>query len=59
MKQFEEELLKDDWTRVKPEVEVKKISIPQGVERCELNRKCSVRLRELILNDLTVFYPQS
>ena len=26
MKQFEEELLKDDWTRVKPEVEVKKIS---------------------------------
>src|SRR5271167_117799 len=32
MKQFEEELLKDDWTRVKPEVEVKKISIRQGEE---------------------------
>src|SRR5208282_3235614 len=32
MKQFEEELLKEDWTRVKPEVEVKKISIAQGEE---------------------------
>jgi len=24
MKQFEEELLKEDWTQVRPEVEVKK-----------------------------------
>ncbi len=32
MKQFEEELLKDDWTRVRPEVEVKKVAIPQGEE---------------------------
>jgi transposase len=32
MKQFAEELLKDDWTRVQPEVEVKKVSIPQGEE---------------------------
>jgi hypothetical protein len=30
MKQFEEELLKDDWTRVRPEVEVKKVAIPHG-----------------------------
>src|SRR6266478_4933590 len=30
MKQFEEELLKDDWIRVRPEVEVKKVAIPQG-----------------------------
>jgi transposase len=32
MKQFEEELLKDDWTRVRPEVEVKKVAIPKGEE---------------------------
>jgi transposase len=32
MKQFEAELLKDDWTQVRPEVEVKKVAIPQGEE---------------------------
>jgi transposase len=32
MKQFEAELLKDDWTRVRPEVEVKKVPIPRGEE---------------------------
>jgi transposase len=32
MKQFEAELLKDDWTRVRPEVEVKKVPIPHGEE---------------------------
>jgi transposase len=32
MKQFEAELLQDDWTRVRPEVEVKKVAIPQGEE---------------------------
>ena len=32
MKRFEEELLKDDWTQVRPEVEVKKVAIPQGEE---------------------------
>ena len=32
MKQFEQELLKDDWTRVRPEVEVKKVAIPQAEE---------------------------
>ena len=32
MKQFETELLKDDWTQVRPEVEVKQVSIPQGQE---------------------------
>jgi transposase len=30
MKQFEQELLKDDWTKVRPDVEVKKVPIPQG-----------------------------
>ena len=32
MKQFAAELLKDDWIRVRPEVEVKKVVIPQGEE---------------------------
>ena len=29
MKRFEAELLKDDWTQVRPDVEVKQIAIPQ------------------------------
>jgi transposase len=32
MKQFEAELLKDDWTQVRPEVKVKKAGIPQSEE---------------------------
>ena len=32
MKQFEAELLKEDWIQVRPEVEVKKVAIPQGEE---------------------------
>ncbi len=32
MKQFEEELLQDDWIQVRPEVEVKKVAIPKGEE---------------------------
>jgi len=32
MKQFEAELLKEDWTQVRPEVEIKKVPIPQGGE---------------------------
>ena len=30
MKRFEAELSQDDWTRVRPEVEVKKVAIPRG-----------------------------
>ena len=32
MKQFEAELLKEDWTRARPEVKVKKLPIPRGEE---------------------------
>ena len=46
MKQFEEELLKDDWTRVKPEVEVKKASIPQGEETYILCRTAGRKEKE-------------
>jgi transposase len=46
MKRFEAELVKEDWTWVRPEVEVKKVAIPQGEEtlpdRLSFNRQCSV-----------------
>src|SRR5664279_3109420 len=46
MKQFEAELLKDDWTRVRPEVEVKKIAIPQGEETYILCRTAGRKEKE-------------
>jgi transposase len=46
MKQFEAELLKDDWTRVRPEVEVKQVAIPQGEERYILCRTASRKEKE-------------
>jgi len=46
MKQFEEELLKDDWVRVRPEVEVKKVAIPQGEETFILCRTSGRKEKE-------------
>lgn len=46
MKQFEAELLKDDWTRVRPEVEVKKAAIPGGEETYVLCRTAGRREKE-------------
>jgi transposase len=46
MKQFEEELLKDDWTQVRPEVEVKKVSIPKGEETYVLCRTSGRKEKE-------------
>ena len=46
MKQFEAELLKDDWIRVRPEVEVKKVAIPQGAETFILCRSSGRREKE-------------
>jgi transposase len=46
MKQFEEELLKDDWTRVRPEVEVKKVAIPGGEETYILCRTAGRKEKE-------------
>src|SRR5262249_11588944 len=46
MKQFEAELLKDDWTRVRPEVEVKRVAIPQGEETYILCRTASRKEKE-------------
>ena len=46
MKQFEAELLKDDWSRVRPEVEVKQVAIPQGEETYILCRTASRKEKE-------------
>jgi transposase len=46
MKQFEAELLKDDWTQVRPEVEVKQVAIPQGEETYILCRTASRKEKE-------------
>jgi transposase len=46
MKQFEAELTKDDWTRVRPEVEVKKVAIPQGQETYILCRTAGRKEKE-------------
>jgi len=46
MKQFEAELLKEDWTRVRPEVEVRKVAIPQGEETYILCRTAGRKEKE-------------
>jgi transposase len=46
MKRFEAELLKEDWTRVRPEVEVKKVAIPQGEETYILCRTAGRKEKE-------------
>jgi len=46
MKRFEEELAKDDWTQVRPEVEVKKVAIPQGEETYILCRTAGRQEKE-------------
>jgi transposase len=46
MKQFEAELLKEDWTQVRPEVEIKKVAIPQGEETYILCRTSGRKEKE-------------
>jgi transposase len=46
MKQFEAALVKDDWTRVRPEVEVKQVAIPQGEETYILCRTAGRKEKE-------------
>src|SRR5271169_296286 len=46
MKRFEAELLKQDWTQVRPEVEIKKVAIPQGEETCILCRTAGRKEKE-------------
>jgi transposase len=46
MKQFEAALLKEDWTQVRPEVEIKKVAIPQGEETYILCRTSGRKEKE-------------
>jgi transposase len=46
MKQFEAELLKQDWTQVRPEVEVKKVATPEGEETYILCRTSGRKEKE-------------
>jgi transposase len=46
MKRFEVELLKDDWTQVRADVEVKQIAIPQGEETYILCRTAGRKEKE-------------
>jgi transposase len=46
MRQLEAELLKDDWTQVRPEVEVKKVAIPEGEETYILCRTTGRKEKE-------------
>ncbi len=46
MKHFEKELLQDNWTRVRPEVEIKQVAIPQGEETYVLCRTAGRKEKE-------------
>src|SRR6202161_2730650 len=46
MKRFEAELLRDDWTQVRPDVQVKQIAIPQGEETYILCRTAGRKEKE-------------
>jgi transposase len=46
MKQFEKELLQDDGTQVRPEVELRKVAIPQGEETYILCRTAGRKEKE-------------
>jgi transposase len=46
MKQFEAALTAEGWTRVRPEVEVKKVAIPQGAETYILCRTAGRKEKE-------------
>src|SRR3984893_6433272 len=46
MKRFEAELLKDDWTQVRPDVEVKQVATPQGEETYILCRTAGRKEKE-------------
>src|ERR1700740_2672148 len=51
MKRCEAELLKEDWTQVRPEVEVKKVAIPEGEETYILCRTAGRREKEKAIRE--------
>src|SRR6202050_65186 len=46
MKQFEQELLRDDWVHVRPDIEVKQVTIPRGEETYTLCRTTGRKEKE-------------
>lgn len=46
MKRFEQELLADDWTQVRPGVQIKRVAIPQGEETYILCRTAGRKEKE-------------
>jgi transposase len=48
---FEAELLKQDWTQVRPDVEVKRIAIPQGEETYSLCRTAGRKQKEKAIRE--------
>ena len=46
LKQVETELLQEDWTQVRPEVEVKQVTMPQGEETYILCRTAGSKEKE-------------
>src|SRR5580704_16896724 len=51
MKRFEAELLKEGWTQVRPEVEVKKVAMPEGEETYILCRTAGRREKEKAIRE--------
>src|SRR6266567_1073887 len=51
MKRLEAELLKEDWTEVRPDVEVKRIAIPQGAETYILCRTAGRKEKEKAIRE--------
>jgi transposase len=51
MKRLEAELLKEDWTEVRPDVEVKRIAIPQGEETYILCRTAGRKEKEKAIRE--------
>src|ERR1700723_1402224 len=46
MKQFEQELLRDDWVQMRPDIEVKQVAIPRGEETYILCRTTGRKEKE-------------
>jgi transposase len=51
MKQFEQELLKDDWVKVRPDIEVKQVAIPRGEETYVLCRTTGRKEKEQAIRE--------
>src|SRR6202049_2820888 len=51
MKRFEAELLQDNWTQVRPEVELKQVAIPQGNETYILCRTAGRKEKEKAIRE--------